>query len=275
MATDAPAAADDADARYRYDRFTTKLLVQDMRFGSAALAPGDHLTIDAAADSDGGTVALRNRERPLLLVTGSMTCPMTASSTPSVIRLHSEFGDRVDFALLSVREAHPGEHVPQPTDPAGVLAQARALRAHHDVPFPVLVDELDGRLHRLLDSKPNTAFLFDTDGRLVFRSLWASDERQLRSALAAVGSGSAPPRPQSRTMLRPMAQALGHAGEVIDRAGPRARTDLWRSALPMAFMARVAGAFRFLPPDRRGAVAMVGMMGAVAVGVAAMLILAS
>jgi hypothetical protein len=38
---------------------------------------------------------------------------MTASSAPSVQDLQTEFGERVKFIMLYVREAHPGENYPQ------------------------------------------------------------------------------------------------------------------------------------------------------------------
>lgn len=81
-------------------------------------------------------------------------------------------------------------------------------------------------------------------------------------------NGEAPSIEQSTAMLYPMARAIGSVDEVIRRAGPRARRDLWRSALPMAVAGRVAAAFRFLSPNRRGViglgVTLIATMAAVA-----------
>jgi hypothetical protein len=261
-------------SEYRYDNFTIKLLLQDLRFHRGSLAPGDDLEVEHMTDPSGSTVRLLGTGRPLLLVTGSMTCPMTASAMPLLLRLHREFADRLDFVLLSAREAHPGENYPQPKTEAEVRERARILCSHYDIPFPVVVDDVDGRLHRLLDSKPNAAFLFDRHGTLVFRSMWSSDERRLRAALDAVVNGKAPSIEQSTAMLYPMARAIGSVDEVTRRAGSRARRDLWRSALPMAVAGRVAAAFRFLSPDRRGviglAVTLIAMLAAVAAVVSAL-----
>ena len=38
---------------------------------------------------------------------------MTASAGSALKQLHEEFGDRVAFVTLYVREAHPGERYPQ------------------------------------------------------------------------------------------------------------------------------------------------------------------
>lgn len=254
-ATSASTASDSFAAAYRYDRFTFKLLTDDLRFHRGTLAPGAALSVSEAEGADGSTVRLRGTGRPLLLVTGSMSCPMTASSMPSVVDLHADFAEQVDFVLLSAREAHPGEFLAQPASAAEARDQARRLQEFYGVPFPVVVDDADGTLHRVLDSKPNAAFLFDGDGILAFRSLWASDHNGLRSALAAVARGRSPRASESRAMVAPMARALGFIDEVIDRAGPSARRDLWRSVFPMAIAAWMTKGVAFVHPARRGAAA--------------------
>ncbi len=126
----------EAGDAYRYDRFTPGLLFRDLRFSSDALAPGDSLPGYELATLEGGTIQIGgDRERPLLLVTGSITCPMTASALPVIKELHAEFGDRVDFVLLNVREAHPGAHLPQPATDEEKLSHARSLRERYHVPF--------------------------------------------------------------------------------------------------------------------------------------------
>lgn len=238
MTTTLPTKASASD--YRYDHFTFRLLLEDLRFHNGALAPGDVLPLEEMPDSNGSAVQLVGTGRPLLLVTGSLTCPMTASAMPQLLALHEEFGDRVDFALLSAREAHPGENYQQPKADDEIRARANELRDFYGVPFTVLVDDSDGSLHQRLDSKPNAVFLFGVDGTLVFRALWSSDERALRPALDAVTQGKSPAGARSTAMLRPMLGALGHIDEVVRRGGPTAHRDLWRSALPMAIAGRIA-----------------------------------
>jgi len=250
----------DSGDTYRYDRFTPKLLLRDMRFGSDALAPGDSLAAYELPTLDGGSIQLGgHRERPLLLVTGSITCPMTASAMPVIDSLHAEFGDRVDFVLLSVREAHPGANFPQPSTDEEKLDHARSLRERYDVPFTIAVDTLDGDLHQRLDGKPNSAFLLDTAGEVVFRAHWARDDRLIRDALQSVLAGTAPAKRQSRAMLGPVARAMGSVDEVMKTAGPGARRDLWWSASPMATAGLLARLFRFRRSDHRGIAAVVAL----------------
>lgn len=127
-----------------------------------------------------------------------------------------------------------------------------------------MIDDLDGRVHRLLDGKPNAAFVFDRDGLLVFRALWSSDGR-LRGALEAVVTGKPQPKAESTAMLRPMTRAIGSVDEVISDAGRGARRDLWRSALPMALAGGVAARFSFLEPGARGTIGLGVTMMAMAV----------
>jgi hypothetical protein len=258
-----------ADVRsYRYDTFTLPLMLADLRFGRTGLEPGDPVPVRHALDADGTPVALTGTGRPLLLISGSLTCPMTASAVPQILRLYDDVADRLDVVMLSVREAHPGENRPQPRTEAQIQHQGRALRDHYGIPFPVVVDDLDGRLHHLLDDKPNAALLFDREGILVFRSLWSSDARSLRTATDAVLADARPPVPQRTAMVGPMLRALGFIDQVVGRAGPSARRDLWRSALPMALSGRLAAMIPIVSPHRRGPL-LAGIMAATAVAVVA------
>jgi hypothetical protein len=248
---------------YRYDRFSPKLLFRDLRFSNDALAPGDSLSAHEVPTLDGGSIQIGgHRDQPLLLVTGSITCPMTDSAMPVIEALYKEFGDRVEFVLLNVREAHPGAHFPQPATDEEKLGHARSLGERHDVPFTIAVDALDGDLHQRLDAKPNAAFLLDATGEVVFRAQWARDDRSIREALQSVVAGTAPAKRQSRAMLGPVARAMGSVDDVMRTAGPGAGRDLWWSASPMATAGLFARLFRFKRSDHRGiaAVAALGVL---------------
>ena len=180
---------------------------------------------------------------------------MTASAMPLLRSLYGEFSTRIEFILVNVREAHPGEHLPQPLTLQKKLEHAKALADLYDVPWTVVSDDIDGHLHRSLDPKPNSAFLIDTDGTIVFRSLWSSDQNAVRQALVSAVAGRTPEKPQSQTLFGPVVRAMGQVQEVMDRAGPQAVSDLWRAGLPMALAGRVATFFSLLAPDQRGVAA--------------------
>jgi thiol-disulfide isomerase/thioredoxin len=239
---------------YRYKRFTTRLLFRDLRFPGNAAAPGDPFpAFDIVTTRDEHLV---NQDlfddKPVLFVFGSMTCPMTASSAPSIQELHDEFGEQVDFVMLYVREAHPGENYPQAETMDDKLTSARALQAFYGIDWTVAADTVAGDLHRALDPKPNAAYLVGRDGKILFRSLWAADYDALRQALDDAASGRAMINTQSTKLLGPVVRAMGRVSEVMERGGPQAVTDLWRAGLPMALAGRIATLFKPLPPDQRG-----------------------
>ncbi len=239
---------------YRYKRFTTSLLFQDLRFGRNTAGPGDSFPSFELVTTNGDRLVNHDvfNDKPVLVIFGSMTCPMTASAAPSVQELHDEFGDRVQFIMLYVREAHPGENFTQSVTMEEKLKYAQALKTFYDIKWTVAVDNIDGDLHRALDPKPNSAYLVNSEGTIVFRSLWAADRDALHQALDAAAAGRAPERNQSEALIGPVTRAMGQVQEVMTRGGPQAVRDLWRAGFPMALAGRVATFFTPLSPDQRG-----------------------
>ena len=247
----------DAANEYRYKRFTTNLLFRDLRFGKGGAGPGDSFPPFQLVTTEGDRLVNSDvfGDQPVLFVFGSMTCPMTASAAPSVEELYSEFGDRVEFIMLYVREAHPGELISQAESMDEKLVHARALKNLYDIGWTVAADSIDGDLHRALDPKPNSAFLTDSQGKILFRSLWAADRDALHQALDAAAAGVKPAKTQSVAMVGPVARAMGKVQEVMERGGQQAKRDLWRAGFPMALAGRVATLFSPLSPDQRGVAA--------------------
>ena len=246
---------------YRYKHFTTRLLFRDLRFRKDAARPGDLFPPFELVTTSGDRLDndMAFHDKPVLLIFGSMTCPMTASAAPSVQELYDEFGDHVDFIMLYVREAHPGENYRQAESMEEKLEHARTLKEFYDIQWTVAADNLDGDLHRALDPKPNSAFLMNKEGTILFRSLWAADHDALREALVAAAAGRVPERKQSEALIGPVSRAMGQVQEVMERGGPQAVRDLWRAGLPMALAGRIATFFSPLSPDQRGIAAVLSL----------------
>lgn len=258
------------DSDYRYRHFTTSLLFRDLRFRQGAAKPGDSLPPFQIVSTNGESLENRDvfGDKPVLLIFGSMTCPMTASAMPSLQALYAEFSGQIDFIMLYVREAHPGEHFTQSETIEDKLENARTLKQFYDIRWTVAVDNIDGDLHRALDPKPNAAFLMSNTGEILFRSLWAADRQALRQALAASAAGRVLETKQSQSLLGPVARAMGQVQEVMERAGPQAVTELWWAGLPMALAGRIASFIPWFTPDQRGvaAVLIMAVVMLVAVG---------
>ncbi|WJK34324.1 redoxin domain-containing protein [Solwaraspora sp. WMMA2065] len=238
---------------YRFERFTTALLVDDMFFRADAPGAGDRVPTFDLPTLDGGRFRSADLgPLPVLMIFGSRTCPVTESAGPILRTLHAEFAGRVRFVLVNTREAHPGEVFTQPRTTQQKWAHAQELRTHHGFAFEVAVDDIDGDLHRAMTPKPNSAYLLSPTGVIVYRAHWANDERGLRSALTRASAGQPPVRGASRAMVGPLLRAVGHLPGVVAFAGRGVERDVWRAAAPLAVLGRLSRLFRRLPADRRG-----------------------
>ncbi|MBW3662773.1 MAG: hypothetical protein KY469_06710 [Actinobacteria bacterium] len=177
---------------------------------------------------------------------------MTLSAGPALRELHDRFGDRVRFVTLYVREAHPGDRYPQAETFERKLQHARDYAQRDDVEWTVLVDDVDGTLHRALDPKPHAAYLVGSDGTVLWRTLWANDRGVVQTALAAVAAGGLPDDREVSTHVVPMLSGTGSMWETWEAAGGHAKTDVLREAPPMYVSGRLAHVFRPLPPIARG-----------------------
>lgn len=266
----APRDAGSPGAAYRFDTFRTGLLLDDLRFRSSDPGPGDPAPDFALDLLDGGTITSRTLgPRPVLLVFGSRTCPVTESAAPSLRELHREFGSDARFVLVNTREAHPGEHIAQPQTFEKKRAHAESLRSHHGIHFEVAVDDVHGTVHRLFGPKPNSAYLIRPDGTISYRAHWANDARGLREAIIAT---LADPqfRGQSRAMVRPLMRAVGHLPGIVRAGGGKVERDVWRAAPPLAVLARLSALLPWMALDRRGPTVAVTLgiaTAAIAVGV--------
>lgn len=252
LATTAGVSSKDA---YAYDTFTTSLILGDLAFRSSDPGPGDGLPAFDIEFLEGGRLTQNTLgSRPILIVFGSMTCPVTESSGSVLNDLHRRYGDRVRFVFVNTREAHPGEHLSQPKSMDAKRRRAGELRSHHGFRFEVAVDGIEGDFHRAMSPKPNSAYLVRPDGVIAYRAHWANDGAGLERAIKAVLEGN-PTAGNSRTMLRPLLRAIGHLPSIARRGGAKVMRDVWCAVPPFAVMAVLTRPLSFLPVDMRGPVA--------------------
>jgi tetratricopeptide (TPR) repeat protein len=147
--------------------------------GDPGVAPGTPAPPIASLD-------VSSLPRPVVLVFGSYTCPKLRTSAAGLKTLAEEYRGRVDFRLVYIREAHSEDGTGtqwQSTvnDRDGVsLPPARTLsekREHADLcvrkldlPFPALVDGMDGAAEAAYQAWPSRVYLLGRDGRVAFSS---------------------------------------------------------------------------------------------------------
>ncbi|MDD5277132.1 MAG: redoxin domain-containing protein [Methylovulum sp.] len=252
-----------ADNRYLFDHFSLKIMMGDMRFSRSACRPGQTIPDIKVTTDKGRTTTLYEmaKDKPLMLVTGSITCPMTISSLPLLNDLQANSGDKINIVLVYVREAHPGEHYPQPCDMDGKHRHAQDLKEKYVLNFPVIVDGLDGPLHKMLDVKPNSVHIMDAEGKILLQSLWAGDIKTIQNAVEQITNHSPIKDKLSEVMFLPFVRGAGFMHDTLSLAGKRAYKELLYGAPPIWVISRLATLFTFIPRPKRGGLAAVLLIG--------------
>ena len=132
------------------------------------------------------TLDLSRLSKPIVLVFGSYTCPKLRGSAADLKRLAEAYRDRVDFRLVYIREAHaeggaesqwqstinikegislaPARTLPEKQDHAALCL--RKL----DLPFPAVVDGMDGAAETAYQAWPSRLYLIGSDGKVAFQT---------------------------------------------------------------------------------------------------------
>lgn len=96
---------------------------------------------------------------------------------------------RISNAILYVREAHPGAGVPQHRSFEDKRSCAERLKVEDGETRTVFVDDLDGTAHIAYGSLPNTVFIINRNGCVVFRAEW-NNPKATQAALNALLNGT-------------------------------------------------------------------------------------
>ena len=173
-----------------------------------------------------------------------------------------------------MRQAHPGPGV----EPHSIAAQkhrdAHAYVREHAVPWPVLVDELDGTVHRQYALLPDPSFLIGADGRIAFIDYWTHAPTLHRAIERLFEMGGNGVVGESRTM-RPLAtitdgwpalrRGLPQSFLELETAGPGFASSVWLGYLLRGVLAPLARRGTPLPVHQMVALA----AAAVALGLGA------
>ncbi len=169
---------------YNYDRFSSDQYVLDSFHGPA---PGQKAPGFSLSTPDGAPAELLDFSGDfLVLELGSITCPLFQSRRKTMAALVAQNPD-TSFAILYVREAHPGAQFPKHNSDADKRANALGLQTVDGEGRKILVDTLEGEAHAAYGSFPNSVFIINKSGCVVYFSDWnnpAATGRALRSLKA-------------------------------------------------------------------------------------------
>ena len=113
------------------------------------------------------------RGKWVVVETGSSTCSMYTKNIPDMKEIVDEFGD-VEFVLVYVREAHPGERLGPHQNVEEKINAARLVAPRYGEHRRVLVDNLNGDFHRAYGAMPNVVYIFRPDGTVHYRCNWTA-----------------------------------------------------------------------------------------------------
>jgi hypothetical protein len=128
-------------------------------------------------------------------------------------KLHTDWGDQVQFIDIIVRQAHPGPGVESYRTFEEKVRDAEDYQRIEGINWPVLVDDLAGSVHQAYGGLSDPSYIIDIDGRVAFYNHW-NNAPSLHAALDAL-------RGQSwRGVVRGGVERTPHVGAAF--------TDGWR-----------------------------------------------
>ncbi len=206
---------------YNYARFDPRLYD---RSGPGGPRVGDRLPDPDLFTLEGARTRLSAAfGRILVLETGSLTCPLYVGRIAAMNRLARAYPEAT-FRVLYVREAHPGSRTPPHRSLEEKLERARRLlKLEPEEGRTILVDDVDGTLHRALGALPNMVYVLDPEGRVLFRADW-NDPQAVEEVLRRLQAGDPVDNVQPR--FRPVPPWI--LLRVLRRGGPDAVGDFLR-----------------------------------------------
>jgi hypothetical protein len=150
--------------------------------------------------------------------------------------LYARYKDQgFEFFTIYVREPHPGEHYGPHKSWEQKLNFARDCRRQDGVQNPMLVDDLEGTVHRLYGSMPNMIYIIHRNGQIVYKAMWTNHQEiasVLENLMVADQLQSqgirVKPSYTERINYIPADYAGGLREKVFGRAGKQAWTDYQR-----------------------------------------------
>ncbi len=82
------------------------------------------------------------------------------------------WGDLVQFVYILIRQAHPGPDAPGYRTMQQKMRDARRFQQEDNMPWLLLVDDLQGSAHQVYGGLANPTYLIDSDGNVAHYNMW-------------------------------------------------------------------------------------------------------
>jgi peroxiredoxin len=124
-------------------------------------------------DLEGNEVHLKDYNGKWLVIeSGSLTCPMYVKNVKPFAQLKTKYPD-VEWLVIYVREAHPGEKAKQATTINEKIAYAKRTKEDYKEDRKIAVDTVDGKWHHDWGLLPNTVYVINPKGEVLYRGDWS------------------------------------------------------------------------------------------------------
>lgn len=163
----APARGD----TYAYPRF--KMSNYELGYFPGPKA-GETVNYDyTLTDLDGNEVSLADyKGKWLVIESGSLTCPMYVKNVKPYAALQKKYPD-VEWLVVYVREAHPGEKAKQAETIDEKIAYAKRNKDDYNEERKIIVDDVAGKWHHDWGLLPNTVYVINPEGQVIYRADWS------------------------------------------------------------------------------------------------------
>jgi peroxiredoxin len=154
--------------------------------------------------------------KPIILETGSLTCPVYAGVLDEMNQFAKKFSD-VQFILLYTREAHPGEKIKAHCSLQEKILRAEETKSAYGENRLILVDEISGAAHKLYGYFPNSVYLIDKNNKIFWRSQWNHPKETEKAIQRMLGGKISPEESTSQIPGGIAFSALLKGGKVAVR----------------------------------------------------------
>ncbi len=153
----------------------------DSQLGVGDAAPG--FSLQPLGGGDTISLSQFQGNKPVVLVFGSITCSPFRQAVLQTFDLHQRYGDKAEFLMIYIREAHPESSIrfdENGNSELKVFTQTDTLQARIgnaqscstllQVPFPLLIDGEDNATLAAYGAWPNRLVVVGKDGRVAWDS---------------------------------------------------------------------------------------------------------
>jgi hypothetical protein len=141
-------------------------------------------------------------------------------------KLHREWGDRVQFLEVMIQQAHPGPSVPPYRSLAQKQRDAWLYQQEESIPWPVLVDDVEGTTHQVYGGLADPTYLIDKNGRVAYYNMWTHAPNLHQALKALFAQGEQGVAGEGMDHVPYLASTLAHGWRGIRRGLPQSYLEL-------------------------------------------------